>query len=72
MVYEHELVVINTIDVFFLILLFLFFLKPKSIGLELINQVYQYLKLIESDYFGLEYIDVKGKKVCMQLEFRLT
>lgn len=29
----------------------------------MINLVYQYLKLVESDYFGLEFIDSKGKKV---------
>lgn len=33
------------------------------IGNDLINSVYEYLKLVESDYFGLEYYDSKGKKV---------
>ena len=35
----------------------------KSTGSDLINVVYQHLKLIESDYFSLEYINSKGKKV---------
>ena len=39
-----------------------FQLESKSLGNELIKMCYQYLKLIESDYFGLEFIDVKGKK----------
>lgn len=34
----------------------------KTTGYELTNLVYQHLKLIESDYFGLEFIDLKGKK----------
>lgn len=33
------------------------------IGNDLINLVYEYLKLVESDYFGLEFYDSKGKKV---------
>lgn len=37
--------------------------KPKMIGNDLINLVYEYLKLVESDYFGLEFYDSKGKKV---------
>lgn len=39
-----------------------FQLEQKTLGSELIQLVYQYLKLIESDYFGLEFIDDKGKK----------
>ena len=39
-----------------------FLYQIKLTGKELINLVYQYLKLIESDYFGLEYVDLKGKK----------
>lgn len=38
-------------------------LKYKTNGNELTTLVYQYLKLIESDYFGLEFVDLKGKKV---------
>lgn len=44
------------------VLMFLFHSQAKTTGSELINLVYQYLKLIESDYFGLEYVDIKGKK----------
>ena len=40
-----------------------FQIEAKTTGNELINLVYQYLKLIESDYFGLEYLDLKDKKV---------
>lgn len=40
-----------------------FQIEAKTTGNELINLVYQYLKLVESDYFGLEYLDLKGKKV---------
>lgn len=39
-----------------------FQIDTKLIGKDLISLVYQYLKLIESDYFGLEYIDLKEKK----------
>ncbi|CAF0994899.1 unnamed protein product [Brachionus calyciflorus] len=39
-----------------------FQIESKTTGNELINLVYQYLKLVESDYFGLEFIDIKGKK----------
>ncbi|RNA19460.1 pleckstrin domain-containing 1-like [Brachionus plicatilis] len=39
-----------------------FQIESKTTGNELINLVYQYLKLVESDYFGLEFIDSKGKK----------
>ncbi len=34
----------------------------KLSGNEFVNVVYEYLKLVESDYFGLEYFDAKGKK----------
>ncbi len=37
-------------------------IKVKTNGFELTNRVYQHLKLIESDYFGLEFLDSKGKK----------
>jgi hypothetical protein len=40
-----------------------FQIDPKSTGSDLINVVYQHLKLIESDYFSLEFINSKGKKV---------
>ena len=40
-----------------------FQIDSKSTGSDLINVVYQHLKLIESDYFSLEYINSKGKKV---------
>lgn len=43
--------------------------KHKTTGNELTNLVYQYLKLIESDYFGLEFVDYKGKKVIVFILF---
>ena len=39
-----------------------FQIELKATGYDLTNLVYQYLKLVESDYFGLEYLDSKGKK----------
>jgi FERM/RhoGEF/pleckstrin domain protein 2 len=39
-----------------------FQIETKATGFDLTNLVYQYLKLVESDYFGLEFIDQKGKK----------
>jgi FERM/RhoGEF/pleckstrin domain protein 2 len=39
-----------------------FQIDAKATGFDLTNMTYQYLKLVESDYFGLEYIDAKGKK----------
>ncbi len=35
----------------------LFFLQKKSIGQELMEQVYYNLDIIEKDYFGLQYTD---------------
>jgi len=39
-----------------------FQIDSKLSGNEFINTVYEYLKLVESDYFGLEFFDAKGKK----------
>ena len=55
---------VKTIRVLYVLITILFiYFKTKTNGFEMTNIVYQYLKLIESDYFGLEYIDSKGKKV---------
>ena len=38
----------------------------------MVNLVYQYLKLIESDYFSLTYIDSKGKKCWLDYDKAVT
>jgi FERM, RhoGEF and pleckstrin domain protein 2 len=45
-----------------------FQLDQKGTGFDLINLVYTYLKLVESDYFGLEIVDSKGKKTWVDFD----
>lgn len=40
-----------------------FQLDAKTTGQEFINMVYEYLKLVESDYFSLEFYNPKDQKV---------
>ena len=40
-----------------------FQLDTKTTGQEFINLVYEYLKLVESDYFSLEFYNSKDHKV---------
>ncbi len=58
----HTYLFLIIINYQYLIVIIFFLYQIKLTGKELINLVYQYLKLIESDYFGLEYVDLKGKK----------
>lgn len=42
-------------------------LQAKAVGRVLFEQVCKQLHLLEADYFGLEYADVHGTKVCKEI-----